>query len=103
MRSDVEPATAAKESEPIPSSAPMSLLLGVGAHSSQSLDARIARARDAAGRADQRVTSMKSYLEGIDRGDPNYGLLMRRLHLLERRSFNGQLELDALLRARRQL
>ena len=63
---------------------------------------RIAVARGRLERAGSRVASMRSELGEVSRTQLEYSELLSNLHLLERSHFSRQLELDALLKERRE-
>ena len=63
---------------------------------------RIALARGRLERARSRVASMRSDLGEVDLTHLKYRELLSHLHVLERSHFSRQLELDALLKERRQ-
>ena len=63
---------------------------------------RIALARGRLERAGSRVASMRSELGEVSRTQLEYSELLSNLHLLERSHFSRQLELEALLKERRE-
>ena len=67
-----------------------------------SLAHRIAHAMTDLARAERRLQRMQLSLRVFDRNDPALTDLLPVLHAVERLKFNRQLELDALLRERRQ-
>ena len=63
---------------------------------------RIALARGRLERAGSRVASMRSALGEVSRTQLDYSELLSNLHLSERSYFSRQLELEALLKERRE-
>ena len=64
---------------------------------------KIKHARERLERAGSLVASVRSKLGEADRTQLEHGELLSHLHVLERSHFSRQLELDALLKKRREL